>query len=99
VSDDAGSSFTGTSTDPRQLATVNQDSGQATTDQWWQWESYTQQGALAVSYYDRQYGNDESIGYSDFSLLGVERPALVRHIQGHQLVHAASDAVLRGVHR
>ena len=70
VSHDGGSTFTGTSTDPRQLATVNQDSGQATTDQWWQWESYTQQGALAVSYYDRQYGNDESIGYSDFSLSG-----------------------------
>jgi len=70
VSNDGGSTFTGTSTDPRQLATVNQDSGQATTDQWWQWESYTQQGALAVSYYDRQYGNDESIGYSDFSLSG-----------------------------
>jgi hypothetical protein len=25
-------------------------------------------GRLAVSYYDRQYGNDESTGYSDFSL-------------------------------
>jgi hypothetical protein len=70
VSHNAGGTFTGTSTDPRQLATVNQDSGQATTDQYWQWESYTQQGALAVSYYDRQFGNDETNGYSDFSLSG-----------------------------
>jgi len=70
ASNDGGGTFTGTNTDPRQLTTVNQAPGQATTDQWWQWESYTQQGGLAVSYFDRQYGNDELTGYSDFSLSG-----------------------------
>ena len=37
-------------------ATVNQDPGQATTDQFWQWASFTKDGKLAVDYYDRQYG-------------------------------------------
>ena len=32
-----------------------------------QWSAFTGT-ALAVSYYDRQYGNDETTGYSDFSV-------------------------------
>ena len=39
-------------------------------DQWWQWAAFNRQGKLAVSYYDRQYGDDETTGYSDFSLSG-----------------------------
>lgn len=70
TSRDGGLSFTGTTTDPRNLRTVTQSSGQATTDQWWQWEAFSPNGRLAVSYYDRQYGNDELIGYSDVSLSG-----------------------------
>jgi hypothetical protein len=70
ISNDAGTTFTGTTTDPRVLPTVNQDSGQATTDQWWQWLAFNKNGKLAVSYYDRQYGDDETTGYSDFSLSG-----------------------------
>jgi hypothetical protein len=70
VSNDGGATFTGTATDPRALATVNQKSAQRKTDQWWQWEAFTSDGRLAVSYYDRQYGTDELTGFSDFSLSG-----------------------------
>ena len=70
VSNDAGASFTGTTTDPRALTTVNQKSAQRKTDQWWQWQDFARDGRLAVSYYDRQYGNDEFTGFSDFSLSG-----------------------------
>jgi hypothetical protein len=70
VSGDGGGTFTGTSTDPRSMPTVNQASGQATTDQFWPWLSFTKAGWLAVSYYDRQYGDDEVTGFSDISLSG-----------------------------
>ncbi|HEX6817896.1 MAG TPA: sialidase family protein [Ktedonobacterales bacterium] len=70
VSNDGGASFTGTSTDPRNEAVVNTDAGQTTTDQFWQWEAFTKDGKLAVSYYDRQYGDDETTGAMDISLSG-----------------------------
>ena len=56
VSNDGGQTFTGTTTDPRQLPSAHTESGQATTDQFWQWISFTKNGKLATSYYDRQYG-------------------------------------------
>jgi len=68
VSTNGGATFTGTTADPRVEPTVNPDAGQATTDQFWQWAAFTKNGKLATSYYDRQYGNDEFNGYSDFSL-------------------------------
>ncbi len=70
VSRNGGASFTGTTTDVRRLTTVTQARRQATTDQWFQWADYTKNGRLAVSYYDRQYGNAELTGWSDFSLSG-----------------------------
>jgi len=70
VSNDGGGTFTGTATDPRALPSVTQDPGQATTDQFWQWMAFTKTGKLAVSYYDRQQGSDETTGYSDVSLSG-----------------------------
>ncbi|HET9848745.1 MAG TPA: exo-alpha-sialidase [Candidatus Dormibacteraeota bacterium] len=70
VSNDGGATWTGQAQDPRVLAAVTQDSGQATTDQWWQWQAFTKNGKLAVSYYDRQYGDDETTGFSDDSLSG-----------------------------
>jgi hypothetical protein len=70
VSKDGGATFTGTTTDPRALTTVNQEKGQAKTDQWWQWAAFNKNGKLAVSYYDRQYENDETTGNMDFSLSG-----------------------------
>jgi hypothetical protein len=44
--------------------------GQATTDQWFQWSAFSSKGTFAVDYYDRQYGSDETTGFSDFSLSG-----------------------------
>jgi hypothetical protein len=71
VSNDGGLTFTGTTTDPRAMTTVTTDAAQATTDQWWQWIAFTKTGKLATSYYDRQYGDDEATGFSDFSLSGT----------------------------
>jgi hypothetical protein len=70
VSTNGGTSFTGTATDPRMLTSAAPRSAQATTDQWWQWLAFTRGGRLAISYYDRQYGNDEVTGYSDFTVAG-----------------------------
>jgi hypothetical protein len=70
VSTDKGSTFTGTAADPRVMPVVTTDPGQATTDQWWQWIDFTKTGKLATSYYDRQYGTDETTGFSDVSLSG-----------------------------
>lgn len=68
VSNDAGASFTGTTTSPQALPVVNQDPRQARTDQYWQWAAFSGDGKLAVSYFDRQYGRDETTGASDISL-------------------------------
>jgi len=70
VSTNGGKTFSGTSTDVRRLTTVTQYRRQKTTDQWFQWAAFTNDGRLAVDYYDRQYGHDETTGYSDFSLSG-----------------------------
>ena len=68
TSNDGGTTFSGTTQDPRVEPTVNPDAGQATTDQFWQWTAFNKQGKLAVSYYDRQYGTDETDGSSDVTL-------------------------------
>jgi hypothetical protein len=88
VSSDGGNTFTGGTTDPRQMTIVNQQPGQKKTDQWWQWAAYTTNGKLAVSYYDRQYANDETSGQMDFSLSGTDDVqggsyATVRVTTGH----------------
>lgn len=66
VSSDGGQTFTGTSTDPRQLPSVSPDS--TFTDQFWQWSAITADGVPVVSYYDRQYDQDESTGFSDITV-------------------------------
>ena len=68
VSSDGGSTFTGTTTDPRQLPVVTTAKGQNGTDQWWQWTAFTPTGTLVSSYYDRQYGSDETTGDMDISV-------------------------------
>jgi hypothetical protein len=70
ISTNGGASFNGTVTDPTTLPIVSSASGQKLTDQWWQWEAFTTSGKLEVSYYDRQYGNDELNGNMDISLSG-----------------------------
>ena len=69
VSTDGGATFNGTAADPRSMPTVNVP-GQAGTDQFWQWTAFTKNGKQAVDYYDRQYGTDETTGFSDVSLSG-----------------------------
>jgi hypothetical protein len=71
VSRNGGATFGG-STDPRHGEVVNQSSGQRRTDQFFQWSAFTRSGKLAVDYYDRQYGSDETTGYSDFGLSGSD---------------------------
>jgi hypothetical protein len=88
VSNNGGTSFTGTTTDPRKLTTVNQAKGQATTDQWWQWSAMTSKGKLAVSYYDRQYGNSEFNGNMDFSLSGSNA-----NFQNYKTVRVTSSSM------
>jgi hypothetical protein len=68
VSKDGGATFTGTSTDPRMLLNLTRQNNQKKSDQFWQWIAFTPSGKLAVSYYDRQYGDDETTGFSDISL-------------------------------
>jgi hypothetical protein len=67
VSNDGGTTFTGTTTDVRNMPVVTAATAQATTDQFWQWEAFTTNGRLVVSYYDRQYGTDEATGALDVS--------------------------------
>ncbi len=68
TSNDGGTSFTGTTTNPRNLAVVTSKGNQTSTDQFWQWSTFSSEGKLVVSYYDRQYGDDETKAYSDISL-------------------------------
>jgi hypothetical protein len=68
VSNDGGATFTGTTADPRTEALVTQAPAQNGTDQFWQWAAFTRSGTFAVDYYDRQYGQDETTGSSDYSL-------------------------------
>jgi hypothetical protein len=77
VSTNAGSSFA--NTEPRQLPVVTTAPGQARTDQFWQAAAYTPNGALAVSYYDRQYGNDENTGFSDITVSQSRTLSTFRH--------------------
>ena len=72
VSRDGGATFNGTGADPRTETLVTQARGQTHTDQYRQWAAFTRDGKLAVDYYDRQYGDDETTGSSDFSLSGSD---------------------------
>ena len=71
VSTDGGSTFSGgaAGADPRTQSTVNLPA-QAGSDQFWEWAAFADNGTLAVSYFDRSYGADETSGASDVSLSG-----------------------------
>jgi hypothetical protein len=68
-STNGGRSFSGGSTNVRQLPAARDDDPRA--DQFWQWAAYDRDGRLAVSFYDRAYGNAEVTGFSDYSLSGT----------------------------
>jgi hypothetical protein len=74
VSTNAGAGFTGGSTDVRQMPVVTTAPGQARTDQYWQGAAFAPDGTFAVSYYDRQYGADENIGFSDITVSTSTNP-------------------------
>lgn len=93
VSTDGGNTFTGTTTDPRQLTTVTQSPRQATTDQWFQWATYTSSGTLAVSYYDRQYGSDETNGKMDISVSGNANDSLANVLTQFSSVRVTSSSM------
>jgi hypothetical protein len=67
-STNGGETFTGGTTDVRDLPAVRNDDPRA--DQFWQWAAFDPRGRLAVAYYDRAYGNDQTTGFSDVSLSG-----------------------------
>jgi len=81
TSTNAGASFTGGATDPRALAVVTTAAGQARSDQYWQAAAFSPNGILAVSYYDRQYGPDENIGYSDITASTSGDLTTFRHVR------------------
>ena len=72
VSTNGGASFTGTTTAPQDLPAISNEAKHGhLSDQWWQWITFTKNGKLATSYYDRQYDTDETTGFSDVSLSGT----------------------------
>jgi hypothetical protein len=68
VSTNRGGSFSGTSIDPRHLPVITTGAKQSSTDQFWQGATFTPNGTLVSSYYDRSYGSDNSTGYSDITV-------------------------------
>jgi hypothetical protein len=72
VSNNAGKTFAGTATDVRKLPTASNGKRQSVTDQWFHWLDFTRGGRMTVGYYDRQYGDDETTGFSDQSVAGAD---------------------------
>ncbi len=66
ASSNGGSSFNGTTKDPRAMPVVGTQKQLA--DEFWQWTGITSDGGIVVGYYDRQYGNDDTSGSSDYSV-------------------------------
>jgi hypothetical protein len=79
VSTNGGATFTGSTADPRVMPVVTTASGQRTSDQWFQGARFTSGGTLAVSYYDRQYGDDETTGFSDVTVSASRSLAFFAH--------------------
>jgi hypothetical protein len=68
VSDDAGASFTGTTTPVWELPSLN-DEGRRLADQWWQWAAHNPKtGKVTVAYYDRKYGDAMATGDFDITM-------------------------------
>lgn len=66
ASTDGGATFTGTTTDPLTLPLAGKQ--ETVADEFWQWTGFTSKGTPVVGYYDRQYGDDNAIGNSDYSV-------------------------------
>jgi len=70
VSTDGGRTFDMAAVEPREQTSA---SPAGATDQFQQWFAFTGKGAPVASYFDRQYGDDETTGYSDISVATVSR--------------------------
>jgi hypothetical protein len=68
VSNNSGTTFTGTTQNVRALPTATGMRSQQTTDQWFHWEAFTSRGRLIVSSYDRAFGDSEMTGASDITV-------------------------------
>lgn len=68
TSADGGGSFTGTAANVRTMPVVTDGPKQATTDQFRQGTAFSPRGTLVTAYYDRQYGDDNTTGFSDITL-------------------------------
>ncbi len=82
--------FSGTSIDPRQLPVVTTAAKQSATDQYWQGATFTPNGTLVVSYYDRRYGSDNRTGYSDITV------SVSHHREGFAHKRASAPGPFRG---
>jgi hypothetical protein len=69
VSRNSGRSFTGTSQDVRNLPVAESTAAQRGTDQFFHGMAISPGGAVVVGAYDRSYGDDETTGFSDISVL------------------------------
>jgi hypothetical protein len=69
VSHNGGGSFTGTNQDVRMLPVAESTTAQRSTDQYFHGMAFSGSGTLVVGAYDRSYGNDETTGFSDISVL------------------------------
>ncbi len=69
VSHNGGNAFTGTNHDVRTLPVAESTAAQTSTDQYFHGTAFSSSGTLVVGAYDRSYGNDETTGFSDISLL------------------------------
>src|SRR5260370_31063563 len=54
--------------DGRTLPVAENGAGQRASDQYFQGMRFTPDGTLAVGYFDRAYGTDETTGFSDISM-------------------------------
>ena len=68
VSNNGGTSFSGTTANVRTLPTATGLRAQQPTDQWFHWLAFTRRGKLIVANYDRAFGDSETTGTSDFTV-------------------------------
>jgi len=68
VSNNNGTSFTGTTANVRTLPTATGLRDQQKADQWFHWLAFTPRGKLVVANYDRAFGDSELTGTSDFTV-------------------------------
>ena len=77
VSNNGGTSFTGTAANVRTLPTATGLRAQQKTDQWFHWLAFTPGGKLVIANYDRAFGDSETTGTSDFTVSSTSNLSLL----------------------